>query len=79
MTTRRNNLDSDLRQRCFDHMSETGISLNRMAKEAGVTQSSLYRFLFLFSLQRPSKQSKLASYFGLSLSSDTVKQKRKPK
>lgn len=71
-------IDDDLRQRLFDHMSETGISLNRMARRAGVTQSSLYRFMFSFSRQRPSKQAKLARYLGLGLS-ESAGQKHSPK
>lgn len=70
--------DDDLRQRLFDHMSETGISLNRLARRAGVTQSSLYRFMYNFSRRRPSKQAKLARYLGLELcprSSDNLSPK----
>jgi transcriptional regulator with XRE-family HTH domain len=71
-------IDDDLRQRLFDHMTETGLSLNRMARRAGVTQSSLYRFMFSFSRKRPSKQAKLARYLGLELSESTG-QKQSPK
>ena len=71
-------IDDDLRQRLFDHMSETGISLNRMARRAGVTQSSLYRFMYNFSRRRPSKQAKLARYLGLVLV-ESAGQKQSPK
>ena len=71
-------IDDDLRQRLFDHMSETGVSLNRLARRAGVTQSSLYRFMFNFSRKRPSKQAKLARYLGLELGESTG-QKQSPK
>lgn len=71
-------IDDDLRQRLFDHMTETGVSLNRLARRAGVTQSSLYRFMFSFSRKRPSKQAKLARYLGLGLSESTG-QKQSPK
>ena len=71
-------IDDDLRQRLFDHMAETGVSLNRLARRAGVTQSSLYRFMFNFSRKRPSKQAKLARYLDLSLS-ESSGQKHSPK
>ena len=70
-------IDDDLRQRLFDHMTESGLSLNRVARRAGLTQSSLYRFMFSFSRKRPSKQAKLARYLGVVLSDDT--QNVKPK
>ena len=71
-------IDDDLRQRLFDHMAETGVSLNRLARRAGVTQSSLYRFMFNFSRKRPSKQAKLARDLALSLR-ESAGQKHSPK
>jgi transcriptional regulator with XRE-family HTH domain len=69
-------IDDELRAAVQQKMDRDGLSLNRLAREAGVTQSSLYRFMFAYSRRRPSKQAKLAAYLGLSLESQ---QKTKPK
>lgn len=60
-------LDDDLRALVQQRRHDSGLTLQQIADESGVSLSSLYRFLYATSRRRDSKQSRLARWLGLEL------------
>jgi transcriptional regulator with XRE-family HTH domain len=62
-------LDDDLRALIQQRRRDSGLTLQQIADESGVSLSSLYRFLYATSRRLDSKQSRLARWLGLELRS----------
>ena len=60
-------LDDDLRALIQKRRRDSGLTLQQIADESGVSLSSLYRLLYATSRRLDSKQSRLARWLGLEL------------